>query len=290
MTRMKVAAIQMCSTADVDRNNLTIAEAVHDAAGKGAQLVCLPEAANILLSNNLDYPRICQPEENDETLVLCRSLAQECGVWLHTGSLLVRTEDGARVWNRSHVIAPSGDIVARYDKLHTFDVALGGKNDFTESLAVAPGRRGGIVVEVEGVGFGLSICYDIRFPYLFQALALAGAQVLMVPASFSPVTGPLHWETLLKARAIETGCYVIAPGQCGIRDGVRTFGQSRIISPMGEVIAAAGDDPDVLMADIDTETVDDVRRRLPVLSQARNIENIQYVTPSPSDLMHKAGA
>jgi predicted amidohydrolase len=287
---MKVAAIQMCSTADVDRNNLTIAEAVHDAAGKGAQLVCLPEAANILLSNNLDYPRICQPEENDETLVLCRSLAQECGVWLHTGSLLVRTEDGARVWNRSHVIAPSGDIVARYDKLHTFDVALGGKNDFTESLAVAPGRRGGIVVEVEGVGFGLSICYDIRFPYLFQALALAGAQVLMVPASFSPVTGPLHWETLLKARAIETGCYVIAPGQCGIRDGVRTFGQSRIISPMGEVIAAAGDDPDVLMADIDTETVDDVRRRLPVLSQARNIENIQYVTPSPSDLMHKAGA
>ncbi|UYQ71955.1 carbon-nitrogen hydrolase family protein [Pelagibacterium flavum] len=290
MATMKVAAIQMCSTADVDRNNLAIADAVHEAAGRGAQLICLPEAANILLSNNLDYPRICRPEEGDETLALCRSLARERGVWLHTGSLLVRTEDGARVWNRSHVIAPSGDIVARYDKLHTFDVALGGKNDFTESLAVAPGRGGGIVVEAEGIGFGLSICYDIRFPYLFRALAMAGAQVLTIPASFSPVTGPLHWETLLKARAIETGCYVIAPGQCGTRDGVRTFGQSRIISPMGEVIAAAGDDPDVLMADIYTDTVDDVRRKLPVLMQTRNIETIQYVTPHVDDLMHEAEA
>lgn len=174
------------------------------------------------------------------------------------------------------MIAADGRITARYDKLHTFDVALGGAGDFIESRVVAPGERGAITCEAEGLKLGLSICYDLRFPYLFRALASAGAGVLMIPASFSPITGPLHWEPLLKARAIENGSYVVAAAQCGTRDGVTTFGQSRIISPLGEVLAAAEDDPAVILAEIDPALVAETRRRLPVLRQTRVLEGVTH--------------
>ncbi|WP_010139010.1 carbon-nitrogen hydrolase family protein [Oceanicola sp. S124] len=274
MTRF--AAIQMCSTADVAANNAEISRLVREAAGRGARVISLPEAANILLRNQMAYPATCLPEAEDTTLALCRDLAAELGIWLHTGSLLLRTEDGRRAWNRGHMIAPDGRISARYDKLHTFDVALGGAGDFIESRAVAPGERGAVTCEADGLTLGLSICYDLRFAYLFRALAGAGASVLMIPASFSPITGPLHWETLLKARAIETGSYVVAAAQCGIRDGVTTFGQSRIISPMGEVLAAAEDEPAVILAEIDPEQVAETRRRLPVLSQTRVLAAVTH--------------
>lgn len=272
------AALQLCSTADVAQNNATIEALVRDAARQGAQVVSLPEAANILLKDQMAYPRLCLPEAEDTTLALCVSLAAELGIWLHTGSLLVRTEDGTRVWNRAHVISPEGRIIACYDKLHTFDVALGGAGDFIESRAVSPGEKGAVICDAAGHTLGLSICYDLRFAYLFRALATAGADVLMIPASFSPITGPLHWEVLLKARAIETGAYVVAAAQCGMRDGVATFGQSRIISPMGEVLASAGDVPCVILADIVAETVASTRRRLPVLSQTREIGKVTYAS------------
>lgn len=275
MTRF--AAIQMCSTADVAANNAVIEALVREAAGQGAAVVSLPEAANILLRDQMDYPRLCQPEASDTTLALCRSLARELGLWLHTGSLLVRTEAGDRVWNRTHVISPKGQVTARYDKLHTFDVALGGAGDFIESRAVAPGEGGPVICDAGAMTLGLSICYDLRFPYLFRALAAAGASVLMIPASFSPITGPLHWETLLRARAIETGSYVVAAAQCGTRDGVATFGQSRIISPMGEVLAAAGDEPGVIFADVEIAEVVSTRSRLPVLTQTRTIGEVSHV-------------
>lgn len=274
MTRF--AALQMCSTADVAANEAEIERLLREAAGQGALVASLPEAANILLRDQMDYPRRCLPEEEDSTLALCRSLAAELGIWVHTGSLLLRTEDGARIWNRSHVITPEGRIAARYDKLHTFDVALGGAGDFIESRAVAPGQRGAVTTTAGGLTLGLSICYDLRFAYLFRALASAGAEVLMIPASFSPITGPLHWETLLKARAIETGSWVVAAAQCGTRDGVRTFGQSRIISPMGEVVAATGDAPGVILADLDPAAVAEARRRLPVLSQTRAVGEVTH--------------
>ncbi len=270
------ATLQMCSTADMAQNMATIETLVRSAAAQGAQVVSLPEAANILLKDQMAYPRLCLPEAEDKTLSLCMALAAELGIWLHTGSLLLRTEDGNRVWNRSHIISPEGRIVARYDKLHTFDVALGGAGDFIESRAVAPGERGAVMCDAAGHRLGLAICYDLRFPYLFRALAAAGAGVLMIPASFSPVTGPLHWETLLRARAIETGSYVVAAAQCGVRDGVATYGHSRIISPMGEVLAAAGEEPTVSLAQIDPQQVLDARRRLPVLSQTRAIGEVSY--------------
>ncbi len=270
------AAIQMCSTSDVAQNNVTIEALVRDAARQGAEVVSLPEAANILLRDQMEYPARCLPEAEDTTLALCIALAQELGIWLHTGSLLLRTEDGARIWNRTHVISPQGRIVARYDKLHTFDVALGGAGDFIESRAVSPGERGAVVCDAAGHSLGLSICYDLRFAYLFRALAGAGADVLMIPASFSPITGPLHWEVLLKARAIETGSFVVAAAQCGTRDGVLTYGQSRILSPMGEVLAAAGDAEGVILADIDADMVGQTRRRLPVLSQTRALGEVTH--------------
>lgn len=273
---IRFAAIQMCSTADVAANNAEIERLVREAAAQGALVVSLPEAANLLLRDQFDYPAACRTEDEDSTLSLCRALAAELGIWLHTGSLLLRQDHGDRIHNRAHMIAPDGRISARYDKLHTFDVALGGGGDFIESRVVAPGERGAITCEAAGMRLGLAICYDLRFPYLFRALASAGAGVLMIPASFSPITGPLHWEPLLKARAIETGSYVVAAAQCGTRHGVTTFGQSRIISPLGEVLAAAADDPAVIMAEIDPAQVAETRRRLPVLQQTRQLDSVTH--------------
>lgn len=270
MAIWKTAALQLCTTADVAANNRQIEALVRQAAAAGAHLVSLPEAANILLRNNLDYPATCRDEAEDSTLALCRALAAELGIWLHAGSLLIRQDSGDRVWNRAYLIAPDGRITATYDKLHTFDVALGNGADFRESAAVAPGDSA-VVVDLGAFRLGLSICYDLRFPYLFDALVQAGADVLMIPASFSPVTGPVHWEPLLKARAIESGAYVVAAAQCGTRDGVRVHGHSMIVSPFGEILAEAGDAPEGLIVDLDSDLIAETRRRLPVRQQRRSI-------------------
>ncbi|WP_367718293.1 carbon-nitrogen hydrolase family protein [Nitratireductor sp. GISD-1A_MAKvit] len=281
MSRLRVAAIQLNTTGDVNDNNVQIEKLVRQAAGEGATFISLPEAANILLRDNLRYPSVCLPEDEDTTLALCRSLAAEFEIWIHAGSLLVRHENGQRVWNRAYLIAPSGDVAATYDKLHTFDVKLGGGADFQESAAVAPGEGGAVVVDMGDFRLGLSICYDIRFSYLFDALAGAGANVMMIPASFSTATGPMHWEPLLKARAIETGSYVIAAAQCGEREGVRVHGQSRIISPFGEVLAAGGDEPCILRADIDSSLIETTRHRLPTRLQRREIGTPRIVPVHP---------
>lgn len=281
----RFAAIQMCSTADVEANNRIIECFVREAAGLGAQVVSLPEAANILLKDNMRYAGACVSEKVDTTLALCRQLAAELEIWLHDGSLLIKTEDGKRIWNRTHVISPAGDVVAQYDKLHTFDVKLGDGHDFLESRAVQPGEGPPTIVDFAalGISLGLSICYDVRFAYLFRALAAAGANVLMIPASFSPVTGPAHWETLLRARAIETGSYVVAAAQCGTRDGVRTHGRSLIISPFGEVISSLGDEPGIIIADIDPAEIEATRRRLPCLTQDRELKPAVKVFASAGD-------
>ena len=281
MTTTRFAAIQLCSTASIPDNNLQIDDLVRKAAAQGASVVSLPEAANILLRDNMQYPATCVPEARDTTLALCQKLARELGIWLHDGSMLVLCDDGKRVWNRTHLISPLGEIVARYDKLHTFDVKLGGAGDFQESLAVRPGETGPVVAELgeNNLTLGFSICYDLRFAYLFRALAQANANILMIPASFSPVTGPLHWETLLKARAIETGSYVIAAAQCGTRDGVTTYGHTMIISPFGDVIAALGNEPGLVLADIDPALVTTTRTRLPCLMQDREIGPVTTLKP-----------
>lgn len=276
MTIWRFACVQMCSTADVDVNNRQLAELVEVAAADGARLVSLPEAANILLKDNRQYPATCVPEGEDTTLALCRRLAARHNIWLHAGSLLIRQQDGGRVWNRTFLIAPDGRIAATYDKLHTFDVALGNGGDFRESLAVAPGDEA-VIADIGPFQLGLSICYDIRFSYLFDALALAGANVMMIPASFSTVTGPAHWEALLKARAIETGSYVVAAAQCGERDGIRVHGHSMIVSPFGEILAEAGDQVGLISANIDLAEIERTRARLPTHTQRRRIGSARIV-------------
>lgn len=280
MTIWRFAAVQTCTTGDVAANNAQIEKLVGEAVGQGAQFVSLPEAANILLKDNLRYPTSCVRQSEDTTLALCIALAQRHAIWLHAGSLLIRQDQGERVWNRTFLISPQGDITATYDKLHTFDVALGNGGDFQESLAVAPGSEA-VVADIGPFSLGLSICYDIRFSYLFDSLAQAGANVLLIPASFSRVTGPPHWEPLLKARAIETGCYVIAAAQCGVRDGVKVHGHSMIISPFGEVLAAAMEDVGVLVADIDTAVIERTRARLPTRQQRRAITAPRIIRVAP---------
>jgi predicted amidohydrolase len=279
-TVTRFAAVQMCSTADVAANNRAIEAAVREAAGLGATVVSLPEAANILLKDNMQYAGTCVDEAEDTTLALCRRLAAELGIWLHDGSLLVRTEDGNRIWNRTHLISPTGKVAARYDKLHTFDVKLGGGSDIQESRAVRPGEGSPVIAGLgeSGISLGFSICYDLRFAYLFRALAMGGANVLMIPASFSPVTGPAHWEVLLRARAIETGSYVVAAAQCGTRDGVRTHGHTMIVSPFGDIIGALGDEPGIVIADIDPAEAEATRQRLPCLTQDRELKPAERVS------------
>ena len=277
MTKLTVSCLQMCTVPDVAANNKAIADGVAEAVGKGAQLVSLPEAANILLLDNMRYPRECVFEEEDTTLALCRELARRHGIWMHAGSLLVRQREGSRVWNRTFLIVPDGRIVARYDKLHTFDVALGGGYDFQESAAVAPGK-GAIVADIGSTKLGLSICYDLRFAYLFRALAQAGAEILLIPAAFSPATGPVHWEPLLKARAIETGSFVIAAAQTGTHEGdLTSHGHSAIVSPFGEVLAEGGTEPGLITATLELDEVAGMRRRLPCLTQDRDFGTVEVI-------------
>lgn len=277
---IKIAAVQLCTGTEVADNNRQIEQAIREAASQGAQLVCLPEAANLLLRDIKAYPAACVTEAQDTTLSLCRSLTRELGIWLHTGSLLLRTEEGDRIWNRSHLLTPTGEIAARYDKLHTFDVRLGGSGDFQESASVRPGEGGPVVVHIAplGITLGMAICYDVRFGHLFRALAQAGADVLLVPASFSVITGPHHWEVLLRARAIETGSYVIAAAQCGERDGLRVYGHSCVIEPFGELLAQADDVPAILYAQIDPAQAQETRQRLPCLQQARELPPPHRIT------------
>ncbi|WP_299428023.1 carbon-nitrogen hydrolase family protein [uncultured Shimia sp.] len=264
---MRVAAIQLCSTTDILENNSAIETKVRQAAKEGAQLVSLPEAANVLHPDQYQYLELCSAEAEDTTLALCKDLASELGIWVHTGSLLFLSKKGDKIHNRAHILAPNGQAVAVYDKIHRFDVALGGAGDFLESNVVAASTTGPVVANLGEVCLGMSICYDLRFPKLFQSLAQAGANVLLIPASFSTITGPLHWEALLTARAIETGCFVIAAAQCGERDGMATHGHSMIISPMGEVLAQLQDAPGTILSDVDPDLVTQTRKRLPCLQQ-----------------------
>jgi predicted amidohydrolase len=196
------------------------------------------------------------------------SLAAEFGIWLHIGSMAVKVSPD-RVANRSYVLTPDGTVAARYDKIHLFDVDLPGGETYRESASYAPGRQG-IVVALPWGGLGLTICYDLRFPQLHRALAKAGARFLASPAAFTRVTGEAHWHTLLRARAIESQCFVLAAAQGGRHEhGRETFGHSLVISPWGEVLAEGGVQPSVIFADIQCNAVDEARSRVPSLQHDR---------------------
>lgn len=242
---------------------------VRQAADLGATLIVTPECSNIVQGNRAKLFECLAPLESDPAVVGLRALAAELKVWLLIGSALVRRDDG-KAANRSILVAPDGAVAATYDKIHMFDVDLPTGERHRESSAYEPGGRA-VTANAAGAVLGLTICYDVRFPPLHAALARAGAQVLTVPSCFTRPTGEAHWEVLLRARAIETGSFVLAAAQGGTHeDGRATWGRSMAISPWGEVLAIADhDEPDVVMAELDLAAVDKARSAVPALQNAR---------------------
>ncbi len=263
---IRAACVQMRSTTAVAENIAAASALVRQAAEAGAVFIATPEMTNLLdIRPGMARPKIVA-QEDDATLVAFRALAVELGVWLLLGSIAVTAEGEDRLANRSFLIAPDGEIVAHYDKIHMFDVEVGDGQTYRESRSYRPGTS--TALANTGIGrVGMTICYDLRFPALYRSLAQAGAQILTVPAAFTRVTGEAHWHVLLRARAIETGCFVVAPAQGGKHeDGRETYGHSLIISPWGEILAEAdGDEPGVIWADLDLDEVDKARARIPSL-------------------------
>jgi len=210
-------------------------------------------------------------EASDPALAAWRALAGELGIWLHAGSLVLRSEEDERFVNRGLLIGPDGGIRARYDKIHMFDVDLDGGESYRESSGFRPGERA-VLAQTPWGGYGLTICYDLRFPHLYRLLAQAGARILAVPSAFTRQTGAAHWHTLLRSRAIETGCFVLAAAQCGDHeDGRQTYGHALAVSPWGEVLADAGETPGVVVVDLDLAAVEAARGKVPSLFHDRTI-------------------
>ena len=272
MTQLRAACIQMRSGVEVAPNIAHASQMIREAAGQGAQLIATPEMTNLLdIRPGMARPKL-MAEVDDPALAALRALAEELAVWLLIGSIAVTVEGEDRFANRSILIAPDGSIRARYDKIHMFDVEVGDGQSYRESRAYRPGERA-VLAETDFATLGLSICYDVRFPHLYRKLAQAGAGILTIPAAFTRVTGQAHWHVLVRARAIETGSFVIAPAQGGTHeDGRETFGHSLIISPWGEVLAEKADDtPGILLADLDLDAIAKARTRIPSLGNERDI-------------------
>ncbi len=274
MTRLRAGLVQLTSS-DLPLENLPVTvEAVRKAAEGGADLVLTPEVTNCVSNSRAHQQAHLAREKEDPTLEALRDEAARGGIWLLIGSLALATDDAdGRFANRSFLIGPDGAIAARYDKIHMFDVAVTKEETFRESEGFRPGAAA-VVAEAAGATIGLSICYDLRFPHLHRALAQAGAQIITIPAAFSPVTGAAHWEVLLRARAIETGAFVLAPAQTGAHpsgNGIsrHTHGHSLAVGPWGEVLHDAGTAPGVSFVEIDLADVAETRRRLPAISHDR---------------------
>ena len=267
--------------------NLDQAEAlIRQAAKGGADYVQTPENSALMELEPERVLALVQPEAESVPLSRLRSLAVELGIWLHIGSLGIKIGEG-RVANRSYVIDPEGEIAARYDKLHMFDVDLAGGESYRESQYYEPGSKA-VIAELPFGRLGMTICYDLRFPALYRALATEGANLIAIPAAFTKQTGQAHWHVLVRARAIETGAFVLAATQGGLHEnGRETFGHSMIVSPWGEILAEAGEDPEVIFADIDLGASDDARVRIPALKHGRDFE-IEIARPVPRPVQKEA--
>lgn len=274
---MRAALVQMTVTDDPVVNLAGTLAYVRQAHLGGAGFVLTPECTNGLWSNRAVQKTLLRLEGDDATLAALRDEAATLGIWLLAGSLALLTGDAdGRFANRSFLIAPDGSIAAKYDKIHMFDVNVSETEVYRESSGFRPGASA-VIVDTPFARIGMTVCYDLRFPQLYRRLAQAGTQVLTVPAAFNHITGAAHWETLLRARAIECGAYVLAPAQTGFHaeangKGRRTHGHSLAIAPWGEILTDAGTEPGVTYVDLDLTTVDDARRRIPALSHDRDFE------------------
>ena len=270
-SKLRVGLVQLRSGREPAANLDAAAALIREAARDRAQYVQTPEVTNIMELDRKVLFETLQDEGDDTTLASLRQLTRELGITLHIGSLALKVSD-AKAVNRGFVIDPEGEISARYDKIHMFDVDLGNGESYRESNAYRPGERA-ILTDVGGIRFGMTICYDLRFPSLYRALAEGGAKVLTVPSAFTRATGEAHWHVLLRARAIENGAYVLAAAQGGRHENGRdTYGHSLVVDPWGRVIAEGGTDPGVILAEIDMAEVAAARARVPSLANGRRFE------------------
>lgn len=274
MALLRTACIQMRSGTRIEHNIRDASDVIREAAALGAQLIATPEMTSLLDIRPGKAAGRIVAENEDKALSAFKALAQELCVWLVIGSLPVRHAQDTRAANRSFLIAPNGSLQARYDKIHMFDVDVGDGQSYRESTAYRPGQHA-ILADMPIAKLGMSICYDLRFPSLYRALAQAGADILCIPSAFTRITGEAHWHVLVRARAIETGTFVLAPAQGGQHeDGRRTFGHSLIVSPWGEILAEAeGTEPGVIVADLDLDAVAEARRRVPSLMMSSDWTN-----------------
>jgi deaminated glutathione amidase len=264
----RAACVQMRTGLDVMANIAAAAALIREAKSAGAAFVATPEMTSLFEAESDALFAKVREEGADEALKAFRQLAEELSLWLLIGSLPIKVAE-RRCANRSFLIDPKGQIRARYDKIHMFDVDLPGGEVYRESRNYRPGENA-VVADLPWGKLGLSVCYDLRFPHLYRALAKAGASFLTIPAAFTHTTGLAHWHVLQRARAIETGCFVIAPAQGGQhQNGRRTFGHSLIIDPWGTILAEGGEDPGIVVAEIDPAKVAEARGRVPALTHDR---------------------
>jgi predicted amidohydrolase len=267
MSRFRVACIQNTASRDIAANIDWVCEHIDDAATAGAEFIALPETVGLIEPVNARLPAATSSEADDAGLAAFRGRAAAQGIVILVGSQLINEQ--GRIFNRSFLLGRDGAIVARYDKLHMFDIVLKNGESYLESEAITGGDKA-VLVATEWGQLGLSICYDLRFGGLYRALARAGAEFITIPAAFTQTTGMAHWHTLVRARAIETGCFVLAPNQCGHHCDKRySYGHSLIVDPWGEVLADAGAEPGIIYADIDLAEVAKVRSRIPSLHNER---------------------
>lgn len=271
---MRIALLQMTSSDVPSDNAATIVDAVAQAKEGGAVLLLTPEVSNCLSASRAQQDSVLENEDQDPTLSAVRSAAGTQGIAVNLGSLAIKTDDpDGRFANRSFLISANGNVLATYDKMHMFDVVLSETESYRESKGYRPGETA-VTVDLGDVRLGLTICYDLRFPHLFRALAKDGADIITVPSAFAIPTGQAHWEVLLRARAIETGCFIVAAAQTGTHPATRgksrsTYGHSLVVSPWGDVLLDAGDAPGLHFVDLDLNLVKETRTRVPSLSHDR---------------------
>ena len=272
--RFKAAMIQMRSGLAPAANLAAAVRMIGEAKSAGADYVLTPEMTNIMeIKRERLFANIVE-EEADTSLVTFCELARRLGIYIHVGSLAIRLA-GERAANRSFLISPKGDIAARYDKIHMFDVDLANGESYRESRSYRPGEQA-VISDLPWGRLGLTVCYDLRFPALYRALAKRGATMLAIPSAFTRQTGEAHWDILNRARAIENGCFVFAAAQGGTHEsGRETYGHSLIVDPWGRVLAEGGTEPGVVMAEIDMAEVAKARTRIPSLQHGRRFEVVE---------------
>ena len=274
---MKAALIQLNSSDDPTENLAVTQRLVAKAADAKADFVLTPEVTNCVSANRARQKEVLHPEATDPTLAGLQAQARDLRIWLLIGSLALKTDDvDGRFANRSFLISAEGEVVARYDKIHMFDVQVSEAETYRESAGYRPGTHS-VLTQTPVGKIGMTVCYDIRFPHLYRHLAGSGAEILTVPSAFSPVTGAAHWETLLRARAIETGCYVLAPAQTGLHRAAsgkqrETYGHSMAVGPWGDILADGGTEPGIVYVDLDLSEVTKAQQRIPSLDAATEFD------------------